>query len=67
MAREFSASEDFNGRSDELRMLQQPIYRYESESKDQAESKDLPDGAVFAFLNEFDPEVFFDYRGAINT
>ena len=58
MARDFSAREDFNGRSDELRMLPQPIYRYESESKDRTESKDVPDGAVFAFLNEFDPEVF---------
>ncbi len=33
-------------------MLPQPIYRYKSETKDQ------PDGAVFALLNEFDPEVF---------
>ena len=52
LAREFSATEIVGEKSDELRMLPQPIYRYAPETKDQ------PDGAVFALLNEFDPEVF---------
>lgn len=59
LAREFSATEDVGGgKVDAMRMLPQPIYRYESESKEHAESKHVPDGAVFVFLNEFDPEVF---------
>lgn len=52
LAREFSATEIVGDKTVELRMLPQPIYRYKSEIKDQ------PDGAVFALLNEFDPEVF---------
>ncbi len=52
VAREFSATEIVGDKPVELRMLPQPIYRYKSEIKDQ------PDGAVFALLNEFDPEVF---------
>ena len=52
LAREFSATEIVGDKPVELRMLPQPIYRYKSETEDQ------PDGAVFALLNEFDPEVF---------
>ena len=52
LAREFSATEIVGDKPVELRMLPQPIYRYAPESIGQ------PDGAVFALLNDFDPEVF---------
>jgi len=52
LARNFSATEQVKGKWDQLRMLSQPIYRYKSESTN------APDGAVFAFLWDYDPEAF---------
>jgi len=52
LAREFSASmEDMNGEHFELRLLPQPLMRYEPGVKD------LLDGALFAFSLGTDPEV----------
>ena len=55
LAREFSArTRDHKGRQWELRLLPQPLYRYESTDAE------VPDGAVFAFVTSAgtDPEVF---------
>lgn len=59
LAREFSAADDFKISSSdaeptrhELRLLPNPIYRYEDESTA------VRDGAVFAFVHGTDPEVF---------
>jgi hypothetical protein len=50
MAAEFSATKtDRNALSRPLRLLTQPVYRYESTD---------PDGALFAFVEGTDPEVF---------
>ena len=54
LAREFSASSrDAQGKRWELRLLPQPLYRYESTDPD------VPDGALFAFVTSAgtDPEV----------
>ncbi len=53
LAREFRAS--FNNPPDlsEIRLLTQPIYRFETEGK----RADLLDGALFAFVHTTDPEV----------
>ena len=51
LAREFSASYDEPDDQTELRLLTQPIYRYESTRPD------LIDGAMFAFVQDTDPEV----------
>jgi hypothetical protein len=54
LARDFSAStRDQRARQWELRLLPQPLYRYESTDPD------IPDGAVFAFVTSAgtDPEV----------
>ena len=54
MTRDFSAtSEDLKGKRWELRLLPQPLYRYESTDPD------VLDGAVFAFVTSAgtDPEV----------
>jgi hypothetical protein len=53
LAREFRAS--FNNPPDlsEIRMLTQPIYRFETEGK----RTDILDGALFAFVHTTDPEV----------
>ena len=52
LAREFTAnSKDYKDRTWELRLLPQPLYRYETTSDD------LPDGALFAFCVGTDPEV----------
>lgn len=47
LAREFRASVDPEQGGKELRLLSQPVFRYESE----------PDGALFAFVQGTDPEV----------
>jgi hypothetical protein len=53
IARQFSAEKtDREGVQRELRLLTQPIYRYESEQKG------LIDGALFVFVQGTDPEVF---------
>jgi hypothetical protein len=53
LAREFRAN--FNNPPDlsEIRLLTQPIYRFETESK----RTDILDGALFAFVHTTDPEV----------
>jgi hypothetical protein len=55
LAREFSArTKDHTGRYWDLRLLPQPLYRYESTDPE------VPDGAVFAFVTSAgtDPELF---------
>jgi hypothetical protein len=53
LAREFTAAKtDRKGDTRELRLLTQPIFRYET--TDPA----LPDGGLFAFVEGTDPEVF---------
>jgi hypothetical protein len=47
LAREFKASVDLEKSATELRLLSQPVFRYESQS----------DGALFAFVLTTDPEV----------
>ena len=47
LARQFKASVDLEKGGTELRLLSQPIFRYESE----------PDGALFAFVLTTDPEA----------
>lgn len=51
LAREFRVTVDADKRSTELRMLSQPIYRYE------AGPGGSPDGALFAFVLTTDPEA----------
>jgi hypothetical protein len=52
LSRDFSASTtDRRGRRAELRMLPQPIYRYESTDPD------VVDGALFVFVTSTDPEA----------
>ncbi len=52
LSREFTAFHDDEGQPpEELRLLTQPIYRYENTSTD------LIDGALFAFVQGTDPEV----------
>jgi hypothetical protein len=52
LTRDFSAStQDHTARHLELRLLPQPIYRYESTDPD------VLDGAVFAFVTSTDPEA----------
>jgi hypothetical protein len=51
LAREFRAFFEKEGDRSELRLLTQPIYRYESIDPD------LLDGAIFAFVRATDPEV----------
>jgi hypothetical protein len=52
LARGFTASVDSDADRHELRVLPQPIYRYP------ADQKQLLDGALFAFVQATDPEVF---------
>ncbi len=53
LAREFKVTEIYGKRGPtELRLLSQPIYRYESTSPD------LLDGALFGFVQATDPDVF---------
>jgi hypothetical protein len=47
LAREFKASVDLENGGTQLRLLSQPLFRYESET----------DGAMFAFVLTTDPEV----------
>src|SRR5271156_2607058 len=47
LAREFKASVDLEKGGTELRLLSQPLFRYESKS----------DGALFAFVMATDPEA----------
>jgi hypothetical protein len=47
LAREFKASVDLENGGTQLRLLSQPLFRYESET----------DGALFAFVLTTDPEV----------
>jgi hypothetical protein len=51
LARGFKARFDLPADQSELRLLSQPIYRYE------AHRPDLADGALFAFVQTTDPEV----------
>ncbi len=52
LIRDFSAStQDHTARHLELRLLPQPLYRYESTDPD------VLDGAVFAFVSSTDPEA----------
>jgi hypothetical protein len=51
LAQEFHAFLDLPEDHTELRLLPQPLYRY------QANRPDLPDGALFAFVLTTDPEV----------
>jgi hypothetical protein len=53
IAREFSGFVYRSTGKEELRMHQQPLFRYE-ENKDR---KGIVDGAVFAFFSDWDPEV----------
>jgi len=52
-----------SGENQTLRLLNQPLYRYELRGHD---SKDLVDGALFAFALGTDPEIFLmlEARGA---
>lgn len=55
LAQQFTArSMDRNGLRQELRQLTQPVYRYPSPK----ESSDLIDGAMFAFVQGTDPDVW---------
>jgi hypothetical protein len=51
LAREFKASLDLSDNQTELRLLPQPLYRYEPKRAE------LVDGALFAFVLTTDPEV----------
>jgi hypothetical protein len=51
LAREFHAYFDLPRDQSELRLLTRPLYRYETSRPD------LPDGALFAFVQTTDPEV----------
>jgi len=51
LAHEFHAFFDLAEDKSELRLLPKPLYRYESKRPD------LPDGALFAFVQTTDPEV----------
>lgn len=52
LAREFKATEVFNNNPKALPMLSRPIYRSEQKATNS------PDGIVFAFVMQFDPEAF---------
>ncbi|MDP1798319.1 MAG: hypothetical protein Q8K78_12585 [Planctomycetaceae bacterium] len=57
LARRFSASgTDADGKRTELRLLAQPVYRYEVDPA--ATKPEFVDGAVFAFVEGTDPEVW---------
>jgi hypothetical protein len=51
LAREFSATTTLDGVNQDLRLLAQPLYRYESKSPD------VIDGALFTFVTGTDPEL----------
>jgi hypothetical protein len=51
LAHEFHAFFDLPKEKSELRLLAKPLYRYETNRPD------LPDGALFAFVQATDPEV----------
>jgi hypothetical protein len=51
LAHEFHAFFDLPAEKSELRLLPKPLYRYETNRLD------LPDGALFAFVQTTDPEV----------
>jgi hypothetical protein len=51
LAREFSATTSLDGVDHDLRLLTQPLYRYESKSPD------VIDGALFTFVTGTDPEL----------
>lgn len=52
LSREFRAYLDISDNRSELRLLTQPLYRYEVQGR-----PDLTDGALFAFVQTTDPEV----------
>ncbi len=57
LARRFTASSaDAEGKSTELRLLSQPVYRYESASAPTPTSHE--DGGLFTFVQGTDPEVW---------
>jgi hypothetical protein len=51
LAREFSATTTLDGVNQDLRLLSQPLYRYESNLAD------VVDGALFTFVTGTDPEL----------
>src|SRR5204863_4925247 len=51
LVREFSATTTLDGVDQELRLVSQPLYRYESSSPD------VVDGALFTFVTGTDPEL----------
>jgi len=51
LAREFSATTSLDGVDQDLRLLTQPLYRYESKSTE------VIDGALFTFVTGTDPEL----------
>lgn len=51
LAREFSAATNLDGVDQELRLVPQPLYRYESSSPE------VVDGALFTFVTGTDPEL----------
>jgi hypothetical protein len=57
LAREFKASVDLENRGTQLRLLSQPLFRYESET----------DGALFAFVLTTDPEVLLMIDGRVGS
>jgi hypothetical protein len=57
LAREFKASVDLENRGTRLRLLSQPLFRYESET----------DGALFAFVLTTDPEVLLIIDGRVGS
>lgn len=54
LARRFAAFFDNPPDHSEIRLLPQPLYRYELDKS----RKDIIDGALFAFVHTTDPEVF---------
>jgi hypothetical protein len=59
LARQFAArSTDRDGLPLELRLLTQPIYRYERLAGETATAADWLDGGLFAFVQGTDPELF---------
>jgi hypothetical protein len=60
LARKFSARiEDSNGKKDELRLLTQPLFRYETTDK-------TTDGALFSFSLGTDPEVILILESSLD-
>jgi hypothetical protein len=60
VARELKVTQTLEGaemKEVELRLLPQPIYRYQEDKRNAVSEDDKGDGAIFAYLHDWDPEI----------